>query len=487
VAAGFSWSELAVDEARVHVVRSGEASSEGEFVLYWCQLNHRVPYNHALHAAIALGHHLRKPVVCYQALRPDDPHASDRIHAFVLDGLEEFGQAMRACGVPYWLELPRSTAEQRQRLAALGRRAAAVVSDWHPAFIVPRQLAGAAKVLGVPLFAVDASCVVPAKRIPAAQVGAYALRPKLRKLWPEYLHQLPAGPQPKWASAAARIDAGFPLAQAPRQLRLQLETFDIDHSVPPVSSRPGGRAQALGDLARFVHGPLAQFDTARNEPGGERNSGLSAALHFGLLFAGEVAQAAVAELGAQHPAVATFLEELLVRRELAFNYCLYTPPSKQLQVTSLPPWARNTLHEHGRDRREYLYTREQLEQGETHDPLWNAAQRQLRAEGRIQGYLRMLWGKKVLEWTATPQEALERIAWLNDRYALDGGDAVSVANFLWVLGLHDRPFQERPVLGKVRPMSSTRTAEKLDLGSYLQRWGGLDASGFRLPRRRLRA
>jgi len=339
----------------------------------------------------------------------------------------------------------------------------------------------------VPLIAVDATCVVPAQRIPSAQVAAYALRPKLHKLWPVYLRQLPTGPAPEHSAAAARIDPGFVLAEAPGKLRLELERFSIDHSVPPVTSRSGGRAQALEDLRRFVERGLPHFDSARNEPSGEHNSGLSAALHSGLLFAGEVAQAALKAFVPEHPGVATFLEELLVRRELAFNYCLYTPPAVQLRVSSLPPWAQTTLAAHAHDKREQLYSRDQLERSETHDPLWNAAQRQLRGEGRIHGYLRMLWGKKILEWSPTPQQALDSMAWLNDRYALDGRDAVSVGNFMWVLGLHDRPFQDRPVLGKVRPMGSARTAKKVDLGPYMQRWGDRDAGGLPLPRRRLRA
>lgn len=487
MAAGFSWSELDVDAARVHVLREAEPLPFGQYVLYWCQTNHRVPFNHALHAAIALGNHLGKPVVCYHALRPDYPYASDRLHAFVLDGLAELGQAMRANGIPYWLELPKSPEEHRPRLRELGRRAAAVVSDWHPTFVVPRHLAAAAKVLEGPLFAIDASCVVPARRIAESQVAAYALRPKLRKLWPTYLDALPAGPAPAEAAAAARIDPDFASAEPPEKLRLELETFAIDHSVPPVTSRPGGRARALLELGHFLQHGLAHFDEARNEPSGEHNSGLSAALHFGLLYAGEVAQAARNALGPEHPGVLAFLEELLVRRELGFNYCLYTPQAEQLRVSSLPPWAQKTLAAHAGDIRPALYSREQLEHSQTHDPLWNAAQRQLRTEGRIHGYLRMLWGKKVLEWSPTPQEALDRMAYLNDRFALDGRDAVSVGNFMWVLGLHDRPFQERPILGKVRPMSSERTAAKVDLGLYLKRWGSEDTQGFRIPRKRVRA
>jgi deoxyribodipyrimidine photo-lyase len=232
---------------------------------------------------------------------------------------------------------------------------------------------------------------------------------------------------------------------------------------------------------------VTRFDEVRNDPGQHGQSGLSAALHWGLLFAGEVAQACIEAHGRDQPGVVSFLEELLVRRELAFNYCLHTPLPAQLRFGSLPRWAQDTLSGHAKDRREHLYGLEQLDRGETGDPLWNAAQRELREDGRIHGYLRMLWGKKILEWSPSPQEALTRIAHLNDRYALDGRDAVSVANFMWILGLHDRPFQERPVIGKVRPMSSLRAAEKFDLGPYLARYGGADAAQVKLPRRRGRA
>jgi len=481
---GFSWSEIGVDPARVRVIREAPLPSRAEYVLYWCMVNQRVPHNHALQAAIALGNRLGLPVVCYHALRPDYPHASDRLHAFVLQGLEELGAAMRARGVPYWLELPRRTAEHVPRVGLLGRRAAAVVSDWSPAFIVPGHLRGAARALEVPLFAVDAACAVPMQRIPDRQVGAYTLRPKLGKLWPHYLGELPRGPEPRHARAAESVDPGFEVEEEPERLLAELGEFEIDHSVAPVASRPGGRRAALAALRRFVKRQLEEFHETRNEPGKDGQSGLSAALHWGLLFSGEVARAAIEELGPEQAGVRSFLEELLVRRELGFNYCLHTPERLQLSLESLPRWAQDTLARHAGDPREHLYTVEELELGRTGDPLWNAAQRELREEGRIHGYLRMLWGKKILEWSPSPAEALRRIAHLNDRYALDGRDPVSVANFMWVLGLHDRPFPERPVIGKVRPMSSLRTAKKFDLGPYLARHGQPDAAGVKLPRRR---
>jgi deoxyribodipyrimidine photo-lyase len=481
---GFSWSELGVDSARVRIVRTAPFGTRGEYVLYWCMVNQRAVHNHALETAIALGNRLGLPVVCYHALRPDHPHASDRLHAFVLQGVEELRAAMAARGVPYWLELPRTAAEHRPRLRELGNRAAIVVSDFVPAFIVPGHLRGAARALDVPLVAVDAACVVPMQRIPGRQVGAYALRPKLHPLWRQLLGQLPVPLEPAHARRAEAIDPGFPPERAPGALLQQLAGFDIDHAVAPVADHPGGRAAALTRLRRFVSEGLPRFAEGRNDPGQAAQSGLSPALHWGLLFAGEVAQAAIAARGREDPSVQAFLEELLVRRELAFNYCLHTEVPAQLRVESLPRWAQQTLAVHATDAREHLYSLEQLDRGETADPVWNAAQRELREEGRIHGYLRMLWGKKILEWSPAPQEALERMAHLNDRYALDGRDAVSVANFMWILGLHDRPFQERPVLGKVRPMSSQRTVEKLDLRGYLARYGGPDAAGLKLPRRR---
>jgi deoxyribodipyrimidine photo-lyase len=484
---GFSWTEIGVDPARVRVVRDAPLPSRGKYVLYWCMVNQRVPHNHALEAAIALGNRLGLPVVCYHALRPDYPHASDRLHAFVLQGLEELGEAMRARGVPYWLELPRTPRQHVPRLGRIGARAAAVVSDWVPSFIIPGHLRGAAKALEVPLVAIDAACVVPMQRIPERQVGAYALRPKLGKLWPDYLGKLPRGRDPAHARAAEQVDLGFAPVEDPGRLLEELDSFDIDHSVPPVASRPGGRAAALRLLRGFVRDQVTRFDEVRNDPGQRGQSGLSAALHWGLLFAGEVAGACIEAHGRDQLGVASFLEELLVRRELAFNYCLHTPVPAQLRFGSLPRWAQDTLSGHAKDAREHLYGLEQLDRGETGDPLWNAAQRELREDGRIHGYLRMLWGKKILEWSPSPQEALTRIAHLNDRYALDGRDAVSVANFMWILGLHDRPFQERPVIGKVRPMSSLRAAEKFDLGPYLARYGGADAAQVKLPRRRGRA
>jgi deoxyribodipyrimidine photo-lyase len=472
---GFSWAELGVDASRVFTANDAALGEGRDFVLYWCAVQHRAEHNHALAAAIALGNHLKLPVVCYQALRPDYPYASDRLHGAILEGLPDLTADLEHLGIPHWLELPRTRAEHKPRIKELGKRAAAVVTDWFPTFIFPHQLSSAARALDVPLFAVDTCCLVPAQRIPDRQVAAYAIRSKLHKLWPEYLVRPPIVRGPKHAR---ELKAPFELSDA-EAARGALDTFDIDHSVLPVEVYPGGRKEALSRLRRFVHGPLKDYAEARNDPAADVNAWLSPALHFGWLFTGEIAHQAILALGRDHPSVQGLLEELLVRRELSFNYCLHTPPQAQLSPESLPHWAQATLADHAQDKRPH-YTEDALEQGNTDDEVWNAAQRQLLQEGRIHNYLRMLWGKKLLEWSRTPKEALSRIARLNDRYALDGRDPVSVANFMWILGLHDRPFPERPIFGKVRSMSSARTAKKFDLSPYLARFGGSSQSSLDL-------
>lgn len=482
---GFSWSELGVDSARVVVVKDVPLPTERrDFVLYWCMVNHRAEENPALDTAIALGNHLGLPVAVYQALRPDYPYASDRLHAWALEGMLDMAAGCATRGLPYWQELPRRKREHRPRLAELGRRAAAVVSDLFPTYIIPGHLRGAAKALDVPLFAVDASCVVPMQRIATVQAGAYTLRPKLQKLWPEYLGRTLPARAVKAAAAGRKLEPGFDTSDA-REARLALAAFDIDHAVAPLSER-GGRKAGLKALDAFIQ-RMDGYDTQRSDPGRAHTSGLSPFFHWGNLFAGEAARAVIRSRGTDHPAVRTFLEELLVRRELGFNFCFHTPGPRQLSLESLPAWARETLATHQKDAREHLYTLEQLEAASTGDGLWNASQRELLERGRIHNYLRMLWGKKLLEWSATPEEGLRRIALLNDKYAVDGRDPASVANFMWVLGLHDRPFQERKVLGKVRPMSSPRTADKFDLAPYLARWGRPGDPPVKLKRPRVTA
>jgi len=268
-----------------------------------------------------------------------------------------------------------------------------------------------------------------------------------------------------------------------------LAALPIDHAVAPVTEVPGGAEAARGVLARFLDDRLARYAEERNHPDADAASGLSPYLHFGHLSPHEIL-ARLAEREGWHPetlpergagaragwwgmsaAAEAFLDELVTWRELGANSCARRPDDYD-RFESLPDWARATLAAHAADPRPWRYDVAALAAAATHDELWNAAQRQLAAEGRIHNYLRMLWGKRVLEWSPTPQEALASLIELNNRYALDGRDPNSYSGIFWCFGRYDRPWgPERPVFGTVRYLSSESTRRKLRLARYLERWG----------------
>jgi deoxyribodipyrimidine photo-lyase len=270
--------------------------------------------------------------------------------------------------------------------------------------------------------------------------------------------------------------------------RRRLAAFPIDHRISPVAQRGGFKA-ARKALAHFLDTKLTGYEEGRNHPDNDATSGLSPYLHWGHISVHEVLAALARRLGwspeavaVRHdgmrgtwwgmtPAAEAYLDELVTWRELAFNFAAKREDVERYE--SLPGWARRTLESHANDPRPHLYSREQLAAARTHDEVWNAAERQLLIEGRIHGYLRMLWGKKILEWSASPQEAVTTMIHLNDALALDGRGPNSYAGVMWCLGRYDRPWApERPIFGTVRYMSSQATARKLHLKGYLQRFGG---------------
>jgi deoxyribodipyrimidine photo-lyase len=253
---------------------------------------------------------------------------------------------------------------------------------------------------------------------------------------------------------------------------------EIDHSVPPSTLFRGGRLEAERHLQRFLEERLRRYSADKNEPSAHVTSGLSPYLHFGYISSLEVALA-VRDYAAEHKLVAgEFLEELIVRRELAFNFVRYAKRVDTLD--ELPDWARATLNRHRADPRDPVYTQEQFESAATCDDLWNATQKELLLRGKIHGYYRMYWGKKIVEWSASPEEALATMIHLHDRYALDGQDPNTYANILWCFGLHDRPWGERPVFGTVRWMSREGMNRKTDVKAYLKEIEYLERTGKEL-------
>ena len=432
-------------------------------MLYWAQMNRRVDSNHALAYAAEMANAAGLPVLYYEGLTCSYPYASDRFHSFILEGVPDTASRLRELGIGYVFHLRRKRSDPDDAFYRLAKDAAAIVTDDYPTFIARSNNGRVPGKLKIPYYAVDSSCIVPMRQFKKREYAAYTIRPKIRKLLAQYLTPAPA-------IVVSRKFRGKPDGLHTRVTRSNISELvascEVDHSVRPPVEFPGGAAAAKKRLDQFLEYRLHRYSGFHNEPSAKATSGLSPYLHFGQISSLEVALA-VQDHAREHQLIADeFLEELIIRRELAFNFACFT--DNQESLDALPDWARKTLAKHARDKRDPVYTQDQFECGETHDPLWNAAQKELLCTGKIQGYYRMYWGKKIIEWSAAPDEALATMIHLNDRYALDGRDPNTYTNILWCFGLHDRPWVERPIFGQVRYMSYDGMRRKTDVDAYVR-------------------
>ena len=475
-----------MNEKRIRRLNHHAVRSDGAFVLYWMIAARRTEYNFALEHAVQVARELGKPLVVLEALRCGYPWASDRLHAFVLDGMADNAECLARAGVLHHAYVEPAPGEGKGLLAELSRHAAAIVTDDYPAFMLPHMVAAAGARTSVRLEAVDGNGLLPMREPGKAFFRAYHFRRYLQRVLPPFLEDCPAkdplkklGPQKPFALPAS-ITRRWPSNHA----RIDPARLPIDHTVT-VSALRGGPIAARATLRRFVRERLEHYLALRNEPDAEATSGLSPYLHFGHISAHEVFLAVTrgwspAELVGEvtgkaqgwwglPPDAEAFLDQLVTWRELGYNFCAHR--DDYLTYASIPDWAKATLEAHAKDPRKVRYTKKVLEQAKTYDPLWNAAQIELVRVGRIHNYMRMLWGKKILEWSSTPQEALKTMIELNDRYALDGRDPNSYSGIFWCFGRYDRAWGPvRPIFGTVRYMSSDSAAKKLDLKRYVQRF-----------------
>ena len=453
-------------DARVRLLNQAAASVESDYVIYWAQANRRLDSNHAFSFAAHLANEQALPLLVYEALTCSHPWANDRFHTFILEGVPENAKRAAQLGAGYVFYHRARRSGANDVLYKLARKAYAVVTDDFPSYIPAVFNPGVASHIEVPYYVVDASCIIPMAAIGKQQYAAYALRPKIQKLLPQFLAPVPSVKLVKrWSGDIS----AFHTEVTPETVQELVAQSDIDHTVPPAEIFRGGRSEAKKRLKQFLEHNLARYARHSREPSSKATSQLSPYLHFGCISSLEIALA-VREYAAEHKVIAEeFLEQLIVRRELAFNFARYGPyPQK---ISSLPDWAQATLRKHAKDRRDPLYTREQFDSASTHDELWNACQQELLRDGVIHGYYRMYWGKKIIEWSPTPQDALDTMIYLNDRYALDGRDPNTYTNILWCLGLHDRPWTERAIFGMVRYMSLDGMKRKTDVDAYLRENG----------------
>jgi deoxyribodipyrimidine photo-lyase len=497
-----------VPALRVTTLVERPVEPAGRFVLYWMTASRRTSWSFSLDRAIDHARTLQKPLLVLEPLRVGYRWASDRFHAFIIQGMGDNAAAFAEAGVAYHPFVEPAAGAGKGLLEALAREACVVVGDDWPCFFHPRMQAAAAKSLarlGRRFEVVDSNGLVPIKAAgDRVYPTAAAFRRFLQAQWPKHLGERPL------KDALAQV-ADLPKTTVPDEVQRRwpawtdfsgstssLASLPIDHDVAPVAIRGGERA-ARAQLSRFIEAKLARYHEDRSPPDLDGQSGLSPWLHQGHLSVHEVCDAVFRReaftperlapkptgsregfWGMSAPAEG-FLDELLTWRELGFN--MTSRRDDYDRWASLPTWAQQTLIDHLGDERKHVYTLEQLASAQTHDPLWNAAQRQLVHDGVIHNYLRMLWGKKVLEWSKDPRVALEHLIELNNRYAIDGRDPNSYSGIFWVFGRYDRPWGPiRPIFGAIRYMTSDNTMKKHACKKYLQRWGpGAKASSSSSP------
>ncbi len=501
-------------------------------------MHRRLECNFGLQHAAYLADELNCPLLIYEGLRPDYPFASPRFHGFILDGMadhhqyfENIGSLLRptekntarsggdakdeggtetetkSYSAHYLPFVPQSPEDARGFLRQLCSDARIVISDEFPVFIIPEQnrsLEQKLKEDSIPFLTVDSNGIIPLQESKSDPYSAYLFRKILQKKFSASFREfpvknslgrcqkhslsfdtLPIQPFKGPLKATSRLLADWNA----RRASALLSDFGLDQSVTLLDS--GTRKSGLNRMKSFVK-EMSKYTEMRNDPDAEATSGLSPYLHFGRVSIHELVQHIFAAYDLNDswkgliynngsrgffpgpPEVDAFLDEALTWRETGYHFCFHRKDYSEFD--SLPDWARKTLLEHRSDKREHVYSLKQLENSQTYDEIWNAAQGQLKQQGVIHNYLRMLWGKKILEWTADPQKALEIALHLNNKYSIDGRNPNSYSGVFWIFGRFDRPWQERPIFGKIRYMSSEQTRKKVKLKNYLERFGS-DSQG----------
>ncbi len=461
-----------IQPSRVQALAGDAPPSGRRYVLYWMQQSQRAAENHALEYAIFRANRLKLPVVVGFGLTDAYPEANLRHYTFMLEGLVETAAALAERGIPLVCRI----GEPAQVALGLARQAALLVCDVGYCRHQKSWRAAAARQAPCPVVQVESDVVVPVVAAsPKAEYAARTLRPKLQRLLPDYL--VPAPRLTPGRSGLGLDLEGLAIGDGVAGL---LKGLKIDRSVGAVSRFfPGGAKAAKERFQDFLNERLGRYARNGNQPQTDDVSGMSPYLHFG-----QVSPLYLALTLRQHAAVDpadrdAYLEELIVRRELAANFVHHTPDYDRFAC--LPAWARKTLADHAPDPRPHLYQPPALEAAETHDPYWNAAMQEMTTTGFMHNYMRMYWGKKVLEWSPTPAAAFENLLALNNRYFLDGRDPNSFAGVAWIFGMHDRAWPERAVFGKVRSMTAAGLERKCDIRAYIAKVSRRTAGGKRPP------
>ncbi|MFX0088861.1 MAG: deoxyribodipyrimidine photo-lyase [Candidatus Hodarchaeota archaeon] len=434
---------------------NNKAIKNRRYVVYWMQASQRAEYNHALEFSILRANKLSRPIIVYFGIAGDYPEASERHYYFMLEGLRETQSSLEENGIRMiiWDKSPE------RGIAELSKDACLVVVDGGYLGLQKKWRSYAAKNMDCSILQVESDAIVPVETAsPKEEYSAATFRPKIKKKLDHYLVPMKRN-HPRFDSLRFEL----PTLEL-KDLKKVISSLNIDPAVKRTTYFRGGTQQAKKHLEDFLKNRLNQYQEFRNNPERDHLSNMSPYLHFGQISPLYIALKTM-ETGS--PGKDAYLEELIVRRELSINYVFYN--LKYDSFDGIPEWAKKTLKQHEKDQREYIYTLKDLENARTHDPYWNAAQKEMVSKGKMHGYMRMYWGKKIIEWSRTPEKAFEVAIYLNNKYELDGRDPNGFTGIAWCFGKHDRPWKERKIFGKIRYMSAEGLKRKSDMDAYIRK------------------
>ncbi len=440
---------------------------KGDYILYWMQASPRSHYNHTLEYAIEKANEIEKPLITYFGINENFPNANYRHYYFLIQGLKETELFLEKRNIPMVL-LQENPA---QGAIELSRNAVLTITDMGYLKIQREWREKVASAIKCPLIQVETNVIVPVQTAsPKEEYSAGTIRKKIQRELDYFMVPLKERSLEKSSldfdlNTNSKLDSKkFDL----ENLEKSIKNLKLKEDISPGIFQ-GGTNNALNLFNSFVENKLDKFEDLRNDPSEDYLSNMSPYLHFGqispLYLALEVSKI-------ESPGKDSFLEELIIRRELSMNLAHYNDNYDRFDC--LPDWAKKTLLEHRNDIREYSYTLEELETSKTHDPYWNAAQKEMVVTGKMHGYMRMYWGKKILEWANDPQNAYDIAIYLNDKYEIDGRDPNGYTGVAWCFGKHDRAWKEREIFGKVRYMNANGLKRKFKIEKYVDRVNQLE-------------
>ena len=423
-----------------------------KYIVYWMQQSQRSSFNHALEYAISISNKYKKPLIVFFGLINDFPDANIRHYKFLIEGLKDIKRGLENRGINFILnqtspELGAIEISRNACLMVVDRGYLKIQKDWRTKV---------AEKIKCPLIQIESDVVVPVEvTSDKEEYAAFTIRDKIINKLNYFLKPV----------TVEKYKFGFLEIETDKTDIKDISNKQFDGSVKPVNSYIGGSTQALKHLKFFLKEKMGNYAEKRNDPTLNFVSNLSPYLHFGHISPVKIA---LEVLKNKSSGDESFLEELIVRRELSMNYVNYN--RNYDKFIGIPEWAKKSLKKHEKDKRPYNYSFKTLEKADTHDLYWNAAQKQMLIEGKMHGYMRMYWGKKIIEWTKNPQNAYNIALYLNNKYELDGRDPNGFAGVAWCFGKHDRPWAERSIFGNIRYMNEKGLKRKFDIEQYVKRY-----------------